>query len=397
MTGYVWTVSAGGAIASGQGTSTIQVMWSTTGAQAVTVNYANANGCQAVTATTFNVTVNGAPGSAGTITGTATVCGGAQGVAYLVAPVSGALAYAWTLPTGAAIASGYNTNAITVNFAGNASSGNISVAGNNLCGNGTASPNFAVTVNALPAAAGTITGDASVCLGSSNHVYSVPVITNAANYTWTLPAGTTITSGQNSSSITVTFGPTAVSGNISVIGVNSCGNGTASPNFALTVHAIPSAPVITAAVNVLTSSAPAGNQWYYEGVAIAGATGQTYTVTHNTGYYTCVVTLSGCSSPISNKLWVVMTGVQELQGSNFNIYPVPNDGKFTVSLTSPVAETFTVSVFTNLGVQVAEVKNIQVNGRFDQEIDLRPAASGVYMVVIRNSSGYDVKKVVVNK
>ncbi|MEI7663311.1 MAG: T9SS type A sorting domain-containing protein, partial [Bacteroidota bacterium] len=397
MTGYVWTVSAGGAIASGQGTNTLQVTWTTTGPQTVTVNYANANGCMALAPSTYNVTVNGTPGTAGTITGTATVCGGAQGIAYSVAPIAGALAYAWTVPAGATIATGANTNAITVNFAGNASSGNIIVAGNNLCGNGNTSPNFPVTVNALPANAGAITGDAGVCLGSAGHVYSVPVITNATNYTWSLPAGATITAGQNSSSITVTFGTSAVSGNVTVLGVNSCGNGTVSPNFAVTTHPVPAAPVVTATGNVLTSSAPAGNQWYYEGVIIPGATGQTYTVTHNTGYYSCEVTLSGCSSPVSNRVWVVMTGIEQLQGSNFNIYPVPNDGMFTVSLTSESEETFTITIFSNLGVQVREVKDIRVNGRSDQLIDLRPAASGVYMVVIRNGSSAVVKKVIINK
>jgi len=395
--GYIWTVSPGGVISSGQGTEVIQVTWTTTGAQTVSVNYANANGCMALAPTVQNVTVNGTPAAAGAITGTATVCGGAQGIAYSVGAVSGALAYAWTLPAGASIASGANTNAITVNFAGNASSGNITVAGNNLCGNGSSSPNFTLTVNALPAAAGTVTGDASVCLGSANHVYTVPLITNATNYTWTLPAGTTITSGQNSNMITVTFGATAVSGNISVVGANTCGSGTASPNFAVVVHPIPAAPVVTAVGNVLTSSATSGNQWYYEGNAIAGATGQTYTVTHNTGYYSCEVTLSGCSSPVSNKVWVVMTGQQDLQAGSFNIYPVPSDGKFTVSLVSQSSEVFTITVMTSLGVQIREVKNIPVTGRFDQEIDLRPAAAGTYLVVIRNSTSQVVKKIIISK
>ena len=397
MTGYAWTVSPGGVIASGQGTNNIQVTWPTPGAQTVTVNYANSNGCFAITPASLGVTVNGTPATAGTITGTATVCGGAQGVAYSVATISGALAYAWTLPAGATIASGANTNAITVNFAGNASSGNITVAGNNLCGNGTASPNFPLTVNALPAAGGTITGDASVCEGSANHVYSVPLIANATNYTWMLPAGTTVTSGQNSSMITVTFGSTAVSGNISVLGTNNCGSGTASPNFAVAVHAIPAAPVVTAVGNVLTSSTPTGNQWYYEGNAIAGATGQTYTVTHNTGYYSCEVTLYGCSSPVSNKVWVVMTGQQELQAGSFNIYPVPSDGRFTVSLVSQADDTFSISVYTDLGVRIREIRDIVVNGHADQLVDLRPAASGVYMVVISNSTSHLIKKVIVNK
>ena len=160
---------------------------------------------------------------------------------------------------------------------------------------------------------------------------------------------------------------------------------------------VPAAPVVTAVGNVLTSSAPGGNQWYYAGNPIAGATGQTYTVTHNTGYYWCVVTLNGCSSPVSNKVWVVITGQQELQNSTFNIYPVPNDGNFTVSITSAAQETFTIQVFNQLGAKIYELGDVQVNGNVEKQIDLRPVPNGVYSVVFINSEHKVVKKVLVHK
>lgn len=54
---YLWTVSAGGSIQSGQGTSEITVLWSTAGAQTVTVQMTDANGCLSEPLTR-NVTVN---------------------------------------------------------------------------------------------------------------------------------------------------------------------------------------------------------------------------------------------------------------------------------------------------------------------------------------------------
>jgi len=398
MSGYTWTISAGGTISFGQGTNSAQVIWNTPGAQSISVNYSNTNGCMGLTPASYNVTVNGAPGAAGTITGASTVCGGAQNVAYSCSPITNTAYYVWTLPAGATIASGNGTTNITVNFTANASSGNIAVYGNNLCGNGTVSPNFPVTVNALPAAAGTITGDANVCTGSSGHVYSVQAITGATSYTWVTTAGATVTAGQGSNSVTVSFSTSAVSGNITVTGTNSCGTGPISPNYAVTVNPVPQAPVVTVNGNVLASSAATGNQWYYEGNTIPGATGQTYTVINNTGYYWCVATINGCSSPISNKEWVVITGQAELQNSSINIFPVPNDGKFTVSITSRVAEPYTIVIYNQLGSRIYEQGNILVkNGTIEKVIDLRPVASGVYTVILQNADHRVVRKILVNR
>ena len=397
MTGYLWAVSAGGTIASGQGTSAINVTWTGVGAQWVSVNYTNTTLCTAATATVYNLFVNPLPNAAGPVTGTATLCAGTNGVAYSCADILNATSFTWTLPAGAMIATGAGTRNITVNFSSSAVSGNILVSGTNSCGNGTPSPAFAVTVNPLPAAAGTITGPASVCVGAAGVAYSVPAIANAASYVWTVPAGATITSGATTRNIVVSYGPAAGTGVITVKGTNTCGSGTVSANYNVTMNAIPGAATVTVNGAVLTSSAPTGNQWYYEGNAIAGATSQTYTVTHNTGYYWCMVTTNGCSSPISNKVWVVVTGVDELQSSNFNVYPVPNDGRFTVSISSPVQEVFSIVIYNQLGAKIYDFGDIRVNGTFEKQIDLRPIANGIYSVVFLNSEHKVVKKVLVNK
>jgi len=393
---YIWTVSPGGMITSGQGTNVAQVTWTTAGAQWVAVNYSNASGCSAVTPTQYNVTVNPLPGPAGAITGTAAVCGGATGIGYSTTAITSATYYIWTLPAGATIASGAGTTSITVDFAPDATSGSITVTGNNLCGNGTPSAGFAVTVTPLPAAAGAISGDAAVCEGSTDHNYSVTPIANATGYNWTVPAGATITSGANTNAITVSYATGASSGNISVIGTNSCGNGSASPNFSVTVNPIPSTPTITVAGYDLTSSAPAGNQWVFEGNDIPGATAQTYTATQS-GWYWVYVKLNGCSSDTSAHEYILIVGSGELAGTSVSVYPVPNDGQFRLTINSLKADTYYLEIFNNTGMKIFCVPSLEINGTYTSSIDLRPAAPGIYTLVLRNSEGQVVKKIVINR
>ena len=97
----------------------------------------------------FNSTIKFVPDSA-TISGTAGVCEGTTGVSFSVPLINNATGYVWTLPLGASIVSGTNTNSITVDFSIGASSGNITVYGFNPCGDGITSSNYALTIWQLP-------------------------------------------------------------------------------------------------------------------------------------------------------------------------------------------------------------------------------------------------------
>ena len=239
-TGYFWTVPSGATIVSGNNTSTIIVDFSTSATSGnLTVFGTNACGNGIISAN-FSVTINTLPQAAGTIVGDSTVCQGQNGVTYSVPAISNATGYTWVLPTGASIISGTNTNSITVAFSTSAVSGNITVSGTNDCGNGVISANYPVTVNPLPADAGSISGPEIVCQGQIGIVYSVPEIANALNYIWTLPSGATITSGNNTNTITVSYSMAATTGIISVKGTNACGDGIVSANYVVTVSITPS-------------------------------------------------------------------------------------------------------------------------------------------------------------
>jgi len=392
MTNYAWTVSAGGAITAGSGTNSITVLWSTAGAQTVSVNYNNANGCTAPAPVSYPVTVNAT--TVPVINGSNNVCVNSGYYTYTTQP--GMTAYNWTISPGGTISSGTGTSSLMVSWP-TAGSQWVAVNFTNASGCSTTSPTqFNVTVNGYPGAAGSITGTSTVCDGATGVAYSVGTVLNAVAYVWTLPAGAAIATGANTNSITVNFAANASSGNITVSANNICGNGTTSPPFVVTVNPLPATPVVTNTGTTLFSSAPTGNQWYMDGTLILGATSQTYEATLD-GYYWSVVTLNGCPSAESNHLQIITTGVDSHSSSAINIYPVPNDGRFTITFTTASNESFSINIYNSLGVNIYEENKVDVDGTLNKVIDLRPVPNGVYTVIFENSRGQVVKKIVVNK
>ncbi|MCX6244864.1 MAG: T9SS type A sorting domain-containing protein [Bacteroidetes bacterium] len=95
-----------------------------------------------------------------------------------------------------------------------------------------------VTVTAVPAAPGTISGNATPCVNSTES-YSITAVPNATTYNWTVPSGATVQSGQGTAAVTVLWGTT--SGNVAVTAGNSCGTSAAS-TLAVTLSPLPPAP-----------------------------------------------------------------------------------------------------------------------------------------------------------
>jgi hypothetical protein len=60
MSGYTWSL-VGGTINSGQGTNTVDITWTTPGAQWISVNYTDLNGCTATTVTPAFIQVTSYP------------------------------------------------------------------------------------------------------------------------------------------------------------------------------------------------------------------------------------------------------------------------------------------------------------------------------------------------
>jgi acetyl esterase/lipase len=226
MTGYVWTVSAGGTITAG-GTSTsntVTVTWNTAGAQTVSVNYTNANGCTAAAPVVFNVIVNPLP--VPTLAGPTPVCVNSTGNVYTTQ--AGMTGYVWTVSAGGTITAGgtATSNTVTVTWTA-AGAQTVSVNYTNASGCTAAAPVvFNVTVNPLPVP--TLAGPTPVCVNSTGNVYTTQA--GMTGYAWTVSAGGTITAGGTATSNTVTVTWTAAGAQtVSVNYTNASGCTAAAP------------------------------------------------------------------------------------------------------------------------------------------------------------------------
>jgi hypothetical protein len=196
------------------GATSTSYMVSTGGSYACQVG----NSCGVTNSNIIIVTVIAAPAAPGIIAGSVTgVCASLK--TYSINAVPDATGYTWAPPPGATVTTGQGTLSAGITFTGTFGSGLVSVVAVNSCGSSAAS---SLSVSGAPAQPGTITGPVSVCHNQNNVIYSVAGVTSAASYTWTVPPGTIIKTGQGTRTIKVRFGSTA--GNIIVKANNSCGS-----------------------------------------------------------------------------------------------------------------------------------------------------------------------------
>jgi len=233
-TSYNWTLPTGATIVSGAGTNVITVQYGASFTGGI-ISVTASNACGTGNARTRNVQLNvlSAPAS---VTGPVNGLCGASGVTYTAAAVTGATGYFWTVPAGATIAAGQGTSSITVNFSGSLTTGAVTVAAQNGCGNGAVR---SVTVIGAPGQPSVITGPSALC-ANQNYNFSVNTVAGASSYTWTVPTGFQIVSGQGTKDIVAKAGANPTSGlNISVRASNACGTGAVRSRSGISITLCP--------------------------------------------------------------------------------------------------------------------------------------------------------------
>ncbi len=157
--------------------------------------------------------------------------GGPDTTAYRIKKVDEATTYFWSVPAGATIvghpggAGTINDTIILVRWTSGFNTGTIDVNAVNNCMNSTT--RSLTLVKKMPLASNGILVAWMKPCPNRHFAYMINTLpVNANSVVWTVPPGATILSGQGTLTIKVEYASTAITGNVTVTGVNSCGLGT---------------------------------------------------------------------------------------------------------------------------------------------------------------------------
>ncbi len=133
--------------------------------------------------------------------------------------------------------SGANTSTLSIaNVDGSNSLNNYNVLITGADSSTLTSNNVSLTVSSIPSIPGMISGPTSLC-DSLPLTYSILSVNGATSYEWSVPAGTMIVTGQNTTLITISVDNTFTFGNITVTATNDCG--MSLPSTLAVINCIP--------------------------------------------------------------------------------------------------------------------------------------------------------------
>ncbi len=446
---YLWAVPAGATLISGQGTTSINVVFASTFvsgnitvqsispcgnslAKSLTV-YKRIAAAPSIVAETFNCNVALIPAKT-------SVCGYSSAV-YRIKKVTYATSYLWTMKNGtyATIshesASGINDTSVTVTFLDGFTKDSLQVQAVTACSISAVKNTLLSAVNAAPAVTA-ISGSLMPCIGMvETYTASASAPTTAQSpivvYRWVKPNYTTITSATaDSSSITVSFNAGYKGGVITVKGQTACGIAGTAKSISLK-YLTPTPISITSSTGLYNAcegdeitytavvSAPSASQmaaikyrWTkpnYTTIISASSDSLSITLQFNTGFTGGSVTVKGqtacgamgaaksqalthnsCSTGTSN-LPITKSTTPTIDSKDFNVSVFPN----------PTSTMFTLRVDGAKAVSSVSVFDIQ--GRLLQQVKINPYEKiqigsklnpGAYLLEVREGEKVKTVRVV---
>lgn len=266
-----------------------------------------------------------------------------------------------------------------------------------------------------PGPAGPIAGPNEVCRPVVSD-YSVSPVTGATGYVWSVPAGATVISGQGTTSVSVNYGASAVSGDISVYGTNAAGSGTPSTLSVIVSHvaevpATPSGPatvdlsLTTASDYSTTGSANADSYVWNLGPVSAGTiSGNGLTATVQWGAFLGTASISvkavntcgesnwsqAFQTDVTNSTGVILKNAEKI-----SVFPNPGAGMFLITLPSVTGQASPLfRVYDKAGNTVVSGL-LEVTAGLTAVIDLTGKPAGLYFVAVQVNDKQYTGKIII--
>jgi len=241
-TSAIWDDNGAGGVFTNNDGSTPETTTYTaaaTSATPVTLTLTAAGGTCDGTTVSKQLVVNPAP-VLNAITGTDELCAGTAGEPYSVSlDNTGTATYLWDYSGTGATLSSSSGNAITINFAGNATSGDLTVVETIILTGCSTTNTLAITVNPAPVS-NAVTGTDELCAGTTGESYAVSVNNSStATYLWDYSGTGATLSSTSGNAITINFAGNATSGDLTVVETIILSGCSTTNTLAITVNSLP--------------------------------------------------------------------------------------------------------------------------------------------------------------
>ena len=286
------------------------------------------------------------------------------------------------------------------------------------CGN--ASDSITVMITPLPAPATMPAGPEVLCQNSGPAAYSVSSIEGASSYVWALDPPEAGTLTVSDTSLTVDWGATFWgTAELSVFGINDCGEGQVSEPLTVTLDPLPLKPpapigetyicvnfIDTSFYTITGAEFATQYEWNIIPAEAGVITGSdtTGTVAWNTQWTGAAqITIRGLNS-CGEGVWSeaievildICSGLDEKNAiGQVDIFPNPGDGKFTLRMTTTRESQFDLRILNALNSVVYEKRNLLWSGIHELEISLQDVSAGTYFLYLENKNTKLVRKIMI--
>ncbi len=306
------------------------------------------------------------------------------------------ITWSWTGPNSfsSSAKDTFITNTITT------MSGDYILTATHTASNCSASDTTTVVINTLPAKPTTIT-NSPLCVGDTL-ILSATSTTTGVTYNW---AGPNSFSSNNKNEIKPNIQLSDSGAYIVTVTNNGCTTSDTAivivgsivtPSVSITVT--PPLPVAQGTTLTFTATPTHGGsnptyQWKNNGVAISGATGNTYIsnqLNHLDTITVDMVSDQHCAMPqsaSSNEIIVQsQLSIATIKGAgSINLSPNPNNGNFTLKGQVATHKALTLTIINSVGQIVHQQEVSTINGQLNEQVHTSNLASGVYLLQLQNN------------